>query len=64
LEAESVTKVASAATSPSTSPSADATPEPSSVYEPLPHEVDTAEPDIKTIKKILGNDARVKSPFS
>jgi hypothetical protein len=33
-------------------------------YEPLPHEVDTAEPDIKTIKKILGNDARVKSPFS
>jgi hypothetical protein len=33
-------------------------------YAPLPHEADQTEPDIKTIKKILGNDARVKSPFS
>lgn len=36
---------------------------PTSVYTPLPHAVDSAEPDIKTIKKILGSDARVKSPF-
>jgi hypothetical protein len=33
-------------------------------YQPLSHEVDATEPDIKTIKKILGNDARVKSPFA
>ncbi len=39
-------------------------PAPVSSYVPLPHERDTTEPDIKTIKKILGNDGRVKSPFS
>jgi hypothetical protein len=31
---------------------------PDSAYVP-----DVAEPDIKVMKKILGNDARVKSPF-
>jgi hypothetical protein len=64
LEAEPVTKVAPAAEASSTPASVSPSPATSPVYEPLPHEVDTAEPDIKTIKKILGNDARVKSPFS
>ncbi|MBP9717639.1 MAG: type IV secretion system DNA-binding domain-containing protein [Candidatus Pacebacteria bacterium] len=55
-------KVTSVAVQPSsTIKSTDTAPAP--VVDDSAYVPDTAEPDIKVLKKILGNDARVKSPF-